>query len=88
MDSVLTSLFRGTYDPTPILSKTQRELLEQLRPLCDQVQETFGLQFLDQLTGLQSELDHISSRIYFDEGFRLGAQLMLEVFSPLTSAKP
>lgn len=88
MDSILNSLFNGTYHPTPVLTKTQRELISQLDPLQDQVQQAFGLDFLDQMADLQAELGRCSEHFYFIEGFRLGAQLMLEALPPLTSARP
>jgi len=80
MSDILIALFNGTYDPTPNVTDEQRELLSQLNSLSLPVQELLGLEFVDRLNAVHTELEECSGRHYFREGFRLGAQMMLEAF--------
>ena len=82
MNSLLFELYNGDYDVTPKLDKAQEEINRNLCVLLEQIQEQLGLDTVDQLTGLYAQRGDLSDFRYYREGFRLGVQLMLEVFMP------
>ena len=82
MSKFLSSLFYGDYNPTPALTKKQAELSKQLSSCYDAVERWLGPDFLEQLEELQGEIHGISLENTFAEGFRFGAQLMLEALTP------
>lgn len=82
MNPILLQLLHGDYHPTPFLTKKQVELSKQLLPYCESVQRWFGLDFLDSMSELQGEISEISQENAFADGFRLGAQLMMEALTP------
>ena len=79
MKSILSFLYSGQYDPSPTCTPRYRELTEELFPLCEQVHQTFGLQFVDKFTLLEAELAHEQSLQAYRQGFLLGVKLMEEV---------
>ena len=82
MDDLLFTLFSGRYDPTPPLDERQREILARRQPYDRAIHQTFGLSFVDEYHGLVGELSEYTAWLSFQAGFRLGAELMLEVLRP------
>ena len=79
MESILSVLFSGQYDPSPTCPPRYRELCEELSPLCKQVHQSFGLHFVDRFTLLQAEIAQEQSWQAFRQGVILGVKLMEEV---------
>lgn len=82
MSDILRTLFYGEYNPTPALTKKQAELSKRLTTCYDAVERWLGPDFLEQMEELQGEIHGISLESTFADGFRFGAQLMLEALTP------
>ncbi len=83
MDKLLLELYNGNYDITSMQDEAQEEITQKLSVLLEQVQKQIGLDLVDQLTGLYAERSGLSEFRYYQEGFRLGAKLMLAALTPV-----
>lgn len=84
MNSLLYELYSGDYDATPKSDKRQRELDQKIYGEWDKVRTMFGDNFMDQLFSLEGEREELLNFLYFQNGFRLGVQLMLEALTSAT----
>ena len=88
MDNILNQLYEDFYQPDPLCQAEKQALWDKYLPMCHQVQETLGIDFLDQFTLYKAELTRYDNLSAYRQGFRLGTRLTMETFGPLTSAKP
>lgn len=86
MNTILNQLYEYFYQPTSLTRKQIKELYDEYLPMLQQVQDAFGLEFIDRFTLLKAQLEHCGGEASFVQGFQVAAQLMLETFGPLTSA--
>lgn len=84
MLNLLYEIYTDSYDITPKRDKTQQELYEKLCTEWEKVQRLFGDEFVNHIFNIQGELEDWQSFYYYRQGFRLGAQLMMEVFTSAT----
>lgn len=84
MLNLLYKIYTDNYDVTPKRGKKQQELYEKLYAEWDKVQQMFGDEFVNHIFNIQGELEDWQSFYYYRQGFRLGAQLMMEVFTSAT----
>ncbi len=83
MDDIIEKLyseFGARKDPRP---EGEKEVLAEYSSMCDQVQNIFGLEFVDRMTLLKAELDRTDDITSFRQGVRLGARLALEFLRPV-----
>ena len=78
MESYLTQLFQREYDEILERSPAYLALARRTLPLYQQVQTALGVDFVDQLAGMEGDGAALVGRLCFARGFRLGAGLMLE----------
>ncbi len=79
MDDIIEKLyaeFGAREDSRP--ERTKEDLAEYCS-MCERVQSVFGLEFVDRMTLLKAELDHVDDITSFRQGVRLGARLALEL---------
>ena len=86
MDHILNQLYEYFYQPTSLTRKQVKALCDEYLPMLQEVQDAFGLKFTDRFTLLKAQLEHCGGEASFVQGFRVAAQLMLEILAPLTSA--
>jgi len=79
MESILHELFTGEYTAYPPRDAAQNEIGRRKIAYEDKIQETFGLDFLDELNTILAESDNEHDYACFRAGFLLGTRLMLEV---------
>lgn len=84
MLNLLYEIYADNYDITPKRDKKQQELYEKLCTEWEKVQRLFGDEFVNHIFNIQGELEDWQSFCYYRQGFRLGAQLMMEVFTSAT----
>ena len=82
MENILDEIFDALYSPLPTDTERWKALRAELIPMQSQIQETFGLEFLDRLNDLDAELETEERRAVFHRGFRVGARLMLSALTP------
>ena len=80
MESYLTQLFQREYDEILERSPAYLALARRTLPLYQQVQTALGVDFVDQLAGLEGDGAALVGRLCFARGFRLGGRLVAEVF--------
>ena len=78
MDSILDELYESLPQPDSLRQEKKQALWKEYFPLCQRVQDAFGLEFVDRLTQLKGELDRQEDLSQFRRGFRLGVRLTLE----------
>ena len=84
MLNLLYKIYTDNYDVTPKRGKKQQELYEKLYAEWDKVQQMFGDEFINSIFNIQGKLEDWQSFYYYRQGFRLGAQLMMEGFTSAT----
>ena len=81
MKSILEELY-ALLPPSETPNRAEKEAAwAEYHSMCDQIHKTFGLKFVDRFTLFQAELEHTDEMAIFRRGFRLGVQMMAEVFS-------
>jgi len=82
MDNIIEKLyeeFNAQEEPRP---EEEKKALAEYCSMCERVQGVFGLEFVDRMTLLKAELDHVDDIASFRRGVCLGARLALELFMP------
>jgi len=79
MDDIIEKLyaeFNTREGPRP---EEEEKALEEFNSMCERVQGVFGLEFVDRLTLLKAELDHMDDIASFRRGFVMGFRLREEL---------
>ena len=79
MNSIIDEMYSLLDLPKPLSDSERTKIRARLDPLMDQVQAHFGVAFVDELTGLHSDLCGNNDLREFRAGFITGARLMMEV---------
>ena len=77
--SILETLFNGEYSAAEPKDYLPPALRKQECAFWEKIEETMGREFLEENWDCLSQVEYIASVTRFREGFRLGAQLMLEL---------
>ncbi len=79
--SILTDIYDGEYRAPHSRPPCPQELEDNDLAFWDKAAEALGLDAIDAHMNLLHEKQHLTDIHHFREGFKLGVQLMLEVFS-------
>ena len=80
MSGALYQLYSGEYDINADWDEAQGEVSQKISAMLEKLKAEYGLEFVDRLSNLYADRAELSNFQNFQEGFRLGASLMLEVF--------
>lgn len=83
MRSMIEELYNWFPDVNNCNTPERKEISEEYFKLCRQVEDAFGLDFMDRLAKLKEQRLGYQGKDHFAAGFRLGVRLMLEVFTPV-----
>ena len=81
-NDLLYEIFLGEYDPTPRTSGITPQEGEELQAIYQKLQEALGVEEMDRWFGLEADRAQRIEYQYFRAGFRLGARLTQERFTP------
>ena len=81
-NDLLYEIFLGEYDPTPRTSGITPQEGEELQDIYQKMQRVLGVEGMDRWFELESDRAQRIEYQYFRAGFRLGARLTQERFTP------
>lgn len=84
MNSLLYEIYSDQYEVTPKPDEAQREVNKKLSAEWDKIQEALGFDFVDHMMELDAEQAFSKNFQYYQAGFTLGVQLMLEALTSAT----